>query len=302
MATTNSTSMSLKLLIDTTSHKVLFAEASKEVVDFLFSFLSFHVATVTRLLSTDGMVGCLGNLYQSAESLSVNSYLPLNLKDTLLKPKTTISASNILQLPLPTNNDSNLSKLFYICVRCSNRISESYGIPCPQCRSCNISTPVSYVSPSAPTGATSSNIKAGYVKGGVIYMIMDNLDVKPMTTESSVAVLQKFNVKGIDALQVKEVDLGMQEGLKLVKASLESNTALTNVFLGKKLHKLFNFGPLATLSFRGFILVCGLGFLFYYFGSCKLWSIESIGFIHYISRKLIRHRNNHSALSLIQNK
>ncbi|CAL2249954.1 unnamed protein product [Prunus armeniaca] len=93
---------------------------------------------------------------------------------------------------------------------------------------------------------------------------MDNLEVKPMTTESNVAVLQKFNVKGIDALQVKEVDLGMQEGLKLVKASLESNTALTNVFLGKKQHKLFNFGLLETLSFWGFILVCGLGFLFYY--------------------------------------
>ncbi|KAI5346313.1 hypothetical protein L3X38_014192 [Prunus dulcis] len=89
----------------TNSHKVLFAEASKEVVDFRFSFLSLHVATVTRLLSTAGMVGCLGNLYQSAESLSVNSYLPLNLKDTLLKPKTTISAANILQLRLPANND-----------------------------------------------------------------------------------------------------------------------------------------------------------------------------------------------------
>ncbi|CAL2249984.1 unnamed protein product [Prunus armeniaca] len=189
MATTSSASVSLKLLIDTKSHKVLFAEASKEVVDFLFNFLSLHVATVTRLLSTDG---------HPAQT-----------------QKTTISAANILQLPLPTNNDS-------------------------------------------------SNIKAGYVKGGVIYMIMDNLEVKPMTTESNVAVLQKFNVKGIDALQVKEVDLGMQEGLKLVKASLESNTALTNVFLGKKQHKLFNFGPLETLSFWGFILVCGLRFLFYY--------------------------------------
>ncbi|PQM38579.1 uncharacterized protein Pyn_11638 [Prunus yedoensis var. nudiflora] len=105
MATTNSASVSLKLLIDTKSHKVLFAEASKEVVDFIFSFLSLHVETITRLLSTDGMVGCLGNLYQSAESLSVNSYLPLNLKNILLKPKTTISAANILQLPLPTNND-----------------------------------------------------------------------------------------------------------------------------------------------------------------------------------------------------
>ncbi|CAL2249977.1 unnamed protein product [Prunus armeniaca] len=193
MATTNRASTSLKLLVDTKSHKVLFAEAeaSKEVVDFLFSFLSLHVATCRLILATQSQ----GHPAQTQ--------------------KTTISAANILQLPLPTNNDS-------------------------------------------------SNIKAGYVKGGVIYMIMDNLEVKPMTTESNVAVLQKFNVKGIDALQVKEVDLGMQEGLKLVKASLESNTALTNVFLGKKQHKLFNFGPLETLSFWGFILVCGLGFLFYY--------------------------------------
>ncbi|ONI25079.1 hypothetical protein PRUPE_2G279000 [Prunus persica] len=50
MAITNSASVSLKILIDTKSHKVLFAEASKEVVDFLFSFLSLHVATITRLL------------------------------------------------------------------------------------------------------------------------------------------------------------------------------------------------------------------------------------------------------------
>ncbi|CAL8140679.1 unnamed protein product [Prunus armeniaca] len=235
--------MSLKLLVDTKSHKVLFAEAeaSKLVVDVLFSFLSLHVATVTRHLSTDGMVGCLGNLYESAETLSVDSYLPLNLKDTLLKPKTTISAANILQLPLPTNNDSSNIKAGYV-----------KGHPA-QTQKTTISA-ANILQLPLPTNNDSSNIKAGYVKGGVIYMIMDNLEVKPMTTESNVAVLQKFNVKGIDALQ----------GLKLVKASLESNTALTNVFLGKKQHKLFNFGPLETLSFWGFILVCGLGFLFYY--------------------------------------
>ncbi|CAL2241308.1 unnamed protein product [Prunus armeniaca] len=103
MATTSSASVSLKLLIDTKSHKFcLLKQARKLLISFL-SFLSLHVATVTRLLSTDGMAGYLGNVYQSAESLSVNSYLPLNLKDTLLKPNPTISAANILQLPLPTN-------------------------------------------------------------------------------------------------------------------------------------------------------------------------------------------------------
>ncbi|CAL2242522.1 unnamed protein product [Prunus armeniaca] len=93
---------------------------------------------------------------------------------------------------------------------------------------------------------------------------MDNLEVKPTSTISCIAMLNRFNVKEVGTLEERMVLLGMDDGLKLVKASLESNTALTNVFLGKKQHKLFNFGPLETLSFWGFILVCGLGFLFYY--------------------------------------
>ncbi|PQM39796.1 uncharacterized protein Pyn_30789 [Prunus yedoensis var. nudiflora] len=98
MATTNNTAVSLKLLIDTKSNKILFAEASKEVVDFLFTLLSLHFATLTRLLlSNGGMVGCLGKLYESLENLS-DTYMQLNLnKDSLLKPKTTISGASILQ-------------------------------------------------------------------------------------------------------------------------------------------------------------------------------------------------------------
>ncbi|KAI5346316.1 hypothetical protein L3X38_014195 [Prunus dulcis] len=84
MATSNTTSVSLKLLIDTKGGKVLFAEASKDVVDFLFTLLSLPVGTVIRLLSKDAMVGTLGKLYESVENISY-TYLQPNLKkDTLL--------------------------------------------------------------------------------------------------------------------------------------------------------------------------------------------------------------------------
>ncbi|BFG24094.1 hypothetical protein CerSpe_103680 [Prunus speciosa] len=86
MAATSNVCVSLKLPIDTKSHKILFAEVSKEVVDFFFSLLSLHVGTVIRLLSEDGMVGCLGKLYVSLENLSY-TYLQPNLnKNTLLRP------------------------------------------------------------------------------------------------------------------------------------------------------------------------------------------------------------------------
>ncbi|PQQ08536.1 uncharacterized protein Pyn_06319 [Prunus yedoensis var. nudiflora] len=201
MATTNSAIASLKLLIDTKSNKVLFAEASKEVVDFLFTLLSLHFATVTRLLlSNGGMVGFLGKLYESLENFS-DTYMQHNLnKDSLLKPKTTISGANILQLP--ANNDSNAPKRFYLCVNCKRHISDSPVTTCPTCISLKISTQVFYVAPPPePTGVMCGNIKGGYVKSEVMYMIMDDLEVKPMSTVSSITLLKTLNFKTVDAFE-----------------------------------------------------------------------------------------------------
>ncbi|ONH95049.1 hypothetical protein PRUPE_7G048700 [Prunus persica] len=222
MATSNSAHVSLKLLIDTNGRKVLFAEASKDVVDFLF-----------RLLSKDGIVGSMGKLYESVENLN-DTYLQPNLdKDTLLKPKTTVAGANILpQLTNNINVDSN-SKQFYMCSNCYPRhISDVSGTTCPN--SYSISSRVTYVSPqaSSSTVVATSGSEGGYVKGVVTYMVMDNLEVKPMSTISSIAVLNQFNVKDVGALQEKVVHLGMQEGLKLLKASFETSAVLTKVFLG----------------------------------------------------------------------
>lgn len=52
---------------------------------------------------------------------------------------------------------------------------------------------------------------AGFVKGVVTYMVMDDLEVKPMSTISSITVLNKFNVKDVGALQEKTVSLGLNE-------------------------------------------------------------------------------------------
>ncbi|CAN1269396.1 hypothetical protein LINPERPRIM_LOCUS13567 [Linum perenne] len=154
--TTTTTKVTLKLLIDRKTKRVLFAEAGKEFVDFLFTLLSFPLGTVIRLLSKNKMVGCLGNLYQSIEDLS----------DTFIQPS--------------TNKDTVLDEL-----RCV-----------------------------------------------VTYMVMDNLEVKPMSTISSLTLLSKFNVQQVGALEERVIELGMNQGLNLLKASLQSKNVLTSVFLG----------------------------------------------------------------------
>ncbi|XP_017647963.2 uncharacterized protein LOC108488178 [Gossypium arboreum] len=94
MAATTTT-VRLKLLIDSKSKRVLFAEAGKDFVDFLFSILSMPVGTIIRLLTKQGMVRCLGNLYGSIENLGDTYMQSLAKKDTLLKPMRSKGSSSV---------------------------------------------------------------------------------------------------------------------------------------------------------------------------------------------------------------
>jgi hypothetical protein len=70
MADTIDTKVSLKLLIDKKSHRVLFAEADNKFINFLFSIFTLPVGTVTMLLQKQNMSGSLRSLYKSIENLS----------------------------------------------------------------------------------------------------------------------------------------------------------------------------------------------------------------------------------------
>ncbi|CDP21200.1 unnamed protein product [Coffea canephora] len=230
MAAAASSSVSLKLLIDTKSRKVLFAEANKSTVDFLFHVLSLPVGTVIRLLGKQGMVGCLANLYESIESLDETYIQPNQSKDTLLKPRAPSSAA--ASIPHLSLNDglTGTGKAFYRCdYGCSRYVTDDPRAVCPSCQR-TMNSVMNYVVPPQ----TSDSKEGGFVKGATTYMITDDLEVKPMSAISSIALLNELNVKNLSALKEKEVDLSMNEALKLLKESLESKTVLTSVFLDVK--------------------------------------------------------------------
>ncbi|KAL4289348.1 hypothetical protein AHAS_Ahas19G0377200 [Arachis hypogaea] len=102
----------MKLLIDTKGKKVLFAEASKEVVDFLFTLLQLPLATVVKLLTKEVAVGCLGNLYSSVENLN-HIYMQSNLsKDLLLSPTVLGPTSPSISCLLPSAAGMITPKLY----------------------------------------------------------------------------------------------------------------------------------------------------------------------------------------------
>ena len=71
---------------------------------------------------------------------------------------------------------------------------------------------VSYMEypPSDNINASSSS-KGGYVEGVITYMVMDHLEVKPMSIISAITLLTKFNVRDLGAVEEKVVDFGMDE-------------------------------------------------------------------------------------------
>ncbi|KAK4441217.1 hypothetical protein Salat_0456600 [Sesamum alatum] len=192
--------VSLKLLIDTQAKRVLFAEVGKDCVDFLFHIMSLPVATIISLLKKQVMSGSLPNLYDSIENLNASYVQPNKNKDTLLKPVVPAPCSSI---PLLLLADTPTEKKFYRCGQpCTYNVTDDPRTLCPNCRRA-MTTTVVYV---APPPVQETGDEGGFVKGVVTYMVMDNLEEKV-------------------------VNLGMDEAVRLLKASLQSKKVLTEVFL-----------------------------------------------------------------------
>ncbi|KAK9683406.1 hypothetical protein RND81_10G138500 [Saponaria officinalis] len=223
--------MSLKLLVDKSANKVLFAEAGKDFVDFLFHIMSLPVGTIVKLIGLKGMVGSVADLYKSISSLD-NAYLQENIaKDAVLNPKSNVSVPLLLLNESPKPATTTL----YRCSRCSaHNITDDPNRICPSCRG-RMSFSVTYLcSESEVNEAKSSSTANGYVKGVMTYMVMDNLEVKPSSTISAITLLNKSHVKDIGFLVEKEVQIGLCEGVDILKASLETKAVLSTVFLAKR--------------------------------------------------------------------
>nr|POF24123.1 hypothetical protein CFP56_78322 [Quercus suber] len=118
------TKVSLKLLIDRENQRVLYAEAGKDFIDFLFHILVHLVGSHIPLLKKQEMVGNLHNIFESIENLS-SAYLKPNVKkETILNPKVYIYDSTTGSVPrLLPNIESSTSTKFY-------RSSNNYNVNC----------------------------------------------------------------------------------------------------------------------------------------------------------------------------
>ena len=243
------TNVSLKLLIDRENQRVLYAEAGKDFIDFLFHILVLPAGSYIPLLKKQEMVGSFHNIYESIENLN-SAYLKPNVKkESILNPIVHISDGTGGGVPrLLPNIESFTSTKFYRCSNtsqaCYKYVAYDFSSICPSCQRA-MSSDVSFVGLPSVTNMESSS-EGGYVKGLVSYMVMDDLEVKPMSIVSStITLLNRFNVKEIGALEEKVVNLGMDEVCNSFFAFWDF---INSIFLQTKFSYKRNFELIADLS------------------------------------------------------
>ncbi|KAK7292904.1 hypothetical protein RJT34_15760 [Clitoria ternatea] len=215
----------VKVVMRKSDGKILFVQGEEDFADFLFSFLTFPLGAVLRMLKGSSSVGNIDGLYKSIVYLDQCKYLiSRGVKNKLVDP-CLASHFNISKQMFPIHEQQS-SELFYrqyprrgLKVFHGNRyfLTNDPGDDAV-CRT------IKLVDPKSPTSGSSS---MGYAKGPALFMVTDDLVLAPMTPISAISLLDYFKTPFSD-LKEKSISLGIKEGLCILKACLISRSALTN--------------------------------------------------------------------------
>ncbi|XP_058189489.1 uncharacterized protein LOC131307088 [Rhododendron vialii] len=201
--------INLKLIINRSNNRALYAEVEENFVDLLCSFLSFPIGYIFKEFPYLSFKGCMGNLYKSVQDFDVNKFFKSEeMKAILLNPKLapgTSYGNKLIGIEKAVNlSRETLSSL--VKNECRRKILES---------------PLQEV-----------KIGGGLVKGPSMFMVTDSLSIAPLSPISGIFLINRLKVPLSD-IQELEVNMGKEETLRLLVASLVSRSALTDAFVRK---------------------------------------------------------------------
>ncbi|KAL8031327.1 hypothetical protein ABFX02_13G016900 [Erythranthe guttata] len=199
-ATSSSKTMNLKLVLQKSTKKLLFAQAEDNFVDFLFSFLAIPLGGVEHVLGGNTYLKSIDNLYRSVADLTDH-----------------IASKNMLMNPKLHHG--------YISVNQILPLSEKYLWPTFKSEWGTIKF----------SSAKFVRGKGKYVKGPRMYKITDDLTVTPFRMTSTISDIESLEIPLSDINEM-ELQIGLEEGLSILKASLTSTCALTD---GLKIDGMF---------------------------------------------------------------
>ncbi|KAK4268659.1 hypothetical protein QN277_025279 [Acacia crassicarpa] len=233
MASNSTGTITVRILVDKEENTVLYAEAGKDFVDVLLSFLTLPLGTIARLVDKDSnmkplRLGCISSLYQSLANLDPKYLNSETCKQMLLQPRNSMQRFN---QRLKLNIDDTEPTKFYACEMPLCRSGSSMLVSTFNNTKCNCGKNLIHVLDVDYTISADDNMMEGYVREAS-FVVYDDLRVMPLNLTSILCVLKSLCSK--DKIEDFAVNIEPKEVMDLLKFSLVSNTVLTDLLLRRK--------------------------------------------------------------------
>ncbi|CAH9103457.1 unnamed protein product [Cuscuta europaea] len=209
----------LKLSIDEKSNRVLAAEANKDFVDILFSFLTFPMGTIVRLISSAKdeptaavTIGCMNKLYEGIQNLSSEYWHTEHCKNMLLNPRNPLAQ---YCKKLKINIDDSGSEFTYAC----NNTGCPYYSTHRNVRCLCAKGVTANVKQSADS-SSSSYQGAAFLTGRIEFLISDDLLVRPASPAVLAELIPDLGSGDCSAIRVMNLEVSKAEVIRLIACAL----------------------------------------------------------------------------------
>ncbi|KAK4270441.1 hypothetical protein QN277_023477 [Acacia crassicarpa] len=199
-------SFNLRITVSKSKNKILYVEAEEDFTDFLLSFLSMPLGATLKLLDANVNLGSMQNLYKSVKGLNPSWFGRYRSECPPFSP--------LLDLKVASQNGCKKQPLD-ICEEESPSYHDTSNL---------FTKKMTLFEPRCADGWSEA---VGFVRRPSLFAVMDDLQVTPLTSTSTVSFLQKLQVPFND-LEEHNVTIHELEALNLLGASLTSKAALTN--------------------------------------------------------------------------
>jgi hypothetical protein len=195
--------VSLKVMVDKVRKKVVYAEAGKDFVDVLFSFLTLPLGTIARLVAKDSNIeavkfGSISSLYQSVTDLDHQYLWSKICKEMLQQPRNSMEGyCHKLKL-----NIDDTPRKYYRCIQCGRLTIFIWNQKCL----CGRFTETEDIRP-----RDLFLDENGFVMETASFIIHDNLCVIPNDPVKSLHLLQMNGINDIADIERKTLLIGKKE-------------------------------------------------------------------------------------------
>ncbi|KAL7129051.1 hypothetical protein ABFS83_13G037100 [Erythranthe nasuta] len=238
MSDANEVKLCLKVMLNKQKSKVLFAEIDSNFADVLLSFLTLPLGKIVTILKKHYgekarvKFGSLTTLYNGLANLQSNHFWTEGCKDMLLNPRSSFEADcRKLKLDI---GDTQPTRFFRCadtdCKKKRSNVTMYYGnIEC-DCGKL-LSKPMGITTHEDEDEDEDEDDGGVFTEKKISFQLTDDLKMAPSIQGSVTQTLIRLGVEVTQGAEFMTVTLGFNEIIELLKASLFSETPLTDVVL-----------------------------------------------------------------------